>query len=105
MQFPTVAFAIFFLAAFVANWLLRPHPLVWRATMIAVSLYFCAWVDVRFALVVLGVAALNWVAAAAAHRAMRGRSHRPACGSSERRWPPTSPCSPASPTAGSSSSR
>lgn len=70
MQFPTVAFAIFFLAAFVANWLLRPHPLVWRATMIAFSLYFCAWVDVRFALVVLGVAVLGWAAAVAAHRAM-----------------------------------
>jgi alginate O-acetyltransferase complex protein AlgI len=70
MQFPTVAFAIFFLAAFVANWLLRPHPLVWRATMIAFSLYFCAWADVRFALVVLGVAVLGWAAAVAAHRAM-----------------------------------
>src|SRR5690606_3087418 len=78
MQFPTVAFAVFLLAAFVAHWLLRPHPLVWRATMIAVSLYFCAWVDVRFALVVLGVAALNWVAAAAAHRAMPAGDPTPA---------------------------
>ena len=50
MPFPTAAFAVFFLAAFTLNWLLRPHGLLWRATMVAVSLYFCAWVDVRFAL-------------------------------------------------------
>ena len=70
MPFPTVAFAVFFVAAFTANWLLRPHYLVWRATMIVFSLYFCGWVDLRFVLVVVGSAAVNGTLAAAAHRAM-----------------------------------
>ena len=59
MPFPTAAFAVFFVAAFVLNWLMRPHQLVWRATMVAVSLYFCAWVDIRFALLVVASAAVN----------------------------------------------
>lgn len=70
MLFPTVAFAIFFLAAFTANWLLRPHHLIWRATMIAFSLYFCGWVDVRFVLVVVAAAVVNGAAAFAARQAM-----------------------------------
>jgi D-alanyl-lipoteichoic acid acyltransferase DltB (MBOAT superfamily) len=70
MLFPTVAFAVFFIAAFTANWLLRPHHLVWRATMVAFSLYFCGWIDLRFVLVVVGMAAVNAAAAAAARRAM-----------------------------------
>lgn len=70
MPFPTAAFAVFFLAAFTLNWLLRPHELLWRATMVAVSLYFCAWVDVRFALLVVGSAVVNGVLAAAAARAL-----------------------------------
>ncbi len=71
MLFPTVAFAVFFIAAFTVNWLLRPHYLVWRATMIAFSLYFCGWIDLRFVLVVVGSAAVNGALAAGAHRAMR----------------------------------
>lgn len=74
MLFPTVAFAVFFIAAFTVNWLLRPHFLAWRATMIAVSLYFCGWVDLRFVLVVLGSAALNGALAVAARRAMPDRA-------------------------------
>ncbi|HKY68469.1 MAG TPA: MBOAT family O-acyltransferase [Acidimicrobiales bacterium] len=68
MPFPTAAFAVFFVAAFTVNWLLRPHLLVWRATMIVVSLYFCAWVDVRFALVIIGAAVVNGALAAGADR-------------------------------------
>jgi D-alanyl-lipoteichoic acid acyltransferase DltB (MBOAT superfamily) len=71
MLFPTVAFAVFFVAAFTVNWVLRPNYPLWRATMIAFSLYFCGWVDLRFALVAIGSAALNTVLAAAAHRAKR----------------------------------
>jgi D-alanyl-lipoteichoic acid acyltransferase DltB (MBOAT superfamily) len=69
MQFPTAAYAVFFLAAFTVNWLLRPHHLVWRATMIAFSLYFCGWIDVRFVIVAVGMAVANGVLASAAHRA------------------------------------
>jgi alginate O-acetyltransferase complex protein AlgI len=70
MPFPTVAFAVFFVAAFTVNWLLRPHHLVWRATMIVVSLYFCGWVDVRFVLLVVGSAVVNGGLARAARAAM-----------------------------------
>jgi D-alanyl-lipoteichoic acid acyltransferase DltB (MBOAT superfamily) len=70
MLFPTVAFAVFFLAAFTVNWLLRPHFLLWRATMIAFSLYFYGWVDLRFVFVLVGSATVNWALAFAAHRAM-----------------------------------
>ena len=78
MPFPTAAFAVFFVAAFTVNWLLRPHPLVWRATMVAVSLYFCAWVDVRFALVVVGAALVNGALAAGAARALGADGPTPA---------------------------
>lgn len=70
MQFPTVAFAVFFLAAFTANWLLRPHHLMWRATMVVLSLYFCAWVDIRFVAVVVGAALANGALAWGTYRAM-----------------------------------
>ncbi|HEX6421434.1 MAG TPA: MBOAT family O-acyltransferase [Acidimicrobiales bacterium] len=77
MLFPTVAFAVFFVAAFTANWLLRPYHLVWRATMVALSLYFCGWVDIRFALLVVAMAAVNAAAAGAARRAMPAGSPTP----------------------------
>ncbi len=70
MLFPTVAFAVFFIGAFTVNWLLRPHYLVWRATMTVVSLYFCGWVDLRFVFVVVGSAVVNGALATAAHRSM-----------------------------------
>jgi D-alanyl-lipoteichoic acid acyltransferase DltB (MBOAT superfamily) len=79
MLFPTVAFAVFFLAAFTVNWLLRPHFLVWRATMIAFSLYFYGWIDLRFVYVLAGSAAVNWALASAASRAMP--EGRPTAGS------------------------
>jgi D-alanyl-lipoteichoic acid acyltransferase DltB (MBOAT superfamily) len=69
MPFPTAAFAVFFVVAFAVNWLLRPHQIVWRASMLALSLYFCAWVDVGFALVVLGTALANAVLGDAIARA------------------------------------
>jgi alginate O-acetyltransferase complex protein AlgI len=72
MQFPTVAFAVFFVAAFTISWLLRPHYLLWRATMVALSLYVCGWVDIRLALVVVGSALVNGALAVAAHAARRG---------------------------------
>jgi alginate O-acetyltransferase complex protein AlgI len=82
MPFPTAVFAVFFLAAFTLNWLLRPHALLWRATMVAVSLYFCAWVDVRFALLIVGSAVVNGVLATAAARALERGEPTPA----SRRW-------------------
>ena len=82
MPFPTAAFAVFFVAAFTLNWLLRPHELLWRATMVAVSLYFCAWVDVRFALLIVASAVVNGLVATAAARALDFGEPTPA----SRRW-------------------
>ena len=82
MPFPTAAFAVFFVAAFTLNWLLRPHELLWRATMVAVSLYFCAWVDVRFALLIVASAVVNGLVATAAARALDFGDPTPA----SRRW-------------------
>ena len=82
MPFPTAAFAVFFVAAFTLNWLLRPHDLLWRATMVAVSLYFCAWVDVRFALLIVASAVVNGLLATAAARALDFGDPTPA----SRRW-------------------
>ncbi len=106
MPFPTAAFAVFFVAAFTLNWLLRPHELLWRATMVAVSLYFCAWVDVRFALLIVASAVVNGLVATAAARALDFGDPTPA----SRRWvasavASTSWCSGCSPTTGSSSVR
>ena len=47
MLFPTVAFAVFFLVAFVANWLLRPAFAVWLVVMTGMSLLFYGWTDAR----------------------------------------------------------
>ncbi|MGY6501606.1 MAG: MBOAT family O-acyltransferase [Acidimicrobiales bacterium] len=48
MLFPTVAFALFFVVVFVANWVLRPFDTSWRLFMLGASLYFYGYWDVRF---------------------------------------------------------
>jgi D-alanyl-lipoteichoic acid acyltransferase DltB (MBOAT superfamily) len=70
MLFPTAAFATFFVVAFTVSWLLRPHPPLWRGAMIALSLVFGGWTDVRFVIVLLAMAAATWVLGLATHRAM-----------------------------------
>jgi alginate O-acetyltransferase complex protein AlgI len=40
MLFPTVLFAVFFVAVFIANWILRPRYWLWRSAMIIASFYF-----------------------------------------------------------------
>jgi alginate O-acetyltransferase complex protein AlgI len=61
--FPTAAFAIFFVVAFVANWLLRPHHTAWRLTMTGLSLYFYGFWDARFVPLILGSIVVNWLLA------------------------------------------
>jgi D-alanyl-lipoteichoic acid acyltransferase DltB (MBOAT superfamily) len=58
--FPTVAFAVFFCIAFVANWLLRPAFGVWLAVLTAMSLVFYGWTDARFVALLVGSAVVNW---------------------------------------------
>jgi alginate O-acetyltransferase complex protein AlgI len=60
MLFPTVAFAIFFVVVFTANWLLRPYHTVWRVFMIAASFYFYCYWDWRFGFLLAGSAIGNW---------------------------------------------
>ncbi|MGF1597885.1 MAG: MBOAT family O-acyltransferase [Acidimicrobiales bacterium] len=62
MLFPTVAFALFFCVAFLANWLLRPRPVVWRLAMIALSLFFYGHWDRRFVVLLAASIAVNHLA-------------------------------------------
>jgi alginate O-acetyltransferase complex protein AlgI len=57
--FPTVAFAIFFVVVFVANWVLRPFDLWWRLFMLAASLFFYGYWDVRFVGLILWSIVMN----------------------------------------------
>lgn len=59
MLFPTVAFAIFFVIVFTANWLLRPFHTAWRIFMLAASVYFYAFWDERFVLLIGASILLN----------------------------------------------
>ncbi|MDH3680408.1 MAG: MBOAT family protein [Acidimicrobiia bacterium] len=65
MLFPTVAFALFFCVAFLANWLLRPKPTVWRVAMIGLSFFFYGYWDVRFVTLLAGSIVLNHIVATA----------------------------------------
>jgi alginate O-acetyltransferase complex protein AlgI len=70
--FPTVAFAVFFCVAFLANWLLRPWFRVWRLALIALSLFFYGYWDQRFVLLLVGSIGLNHAVARAIHRLRQG---------------------------------
>ena len=70
MLFPTVAFALFFCVAFLANWLLRPRPTAWRVAMIGLSFFFYGYWDERFVALLAGSIVINhlsarWVASTA----------------------------------------
>jgi D-alanyl-lipoteichoic acid acyltransferase DltB (MBOAT superfamily) len=61
--FPTVAFALFFCVAFLANWLLRPRPTAWRVAMIGLSFFFYGYWDARFVALLAASIVINHVAA------------------------------------------
>ena len=63
MLFPTVAFAVFFCVAFLANWLLRPKTTLWRIVMIGLSLFFYGWWDWRFVGLLTASIAINHLTA------------------------------------------
>ncbi len=56
-----MAFALFFVVAFVVNWLLRPRHTAWRVAMIALSFWFYGSWDARFLLLLAGCAVGNWL--------------------------------------------
>ncbi len=70
MLFPTVAFAVFFVVVFTANWVLRPHDDAWRIFMFGASLYFYGYWDTRFVLLILFSIVANWLFGHAAHAAL-----------------------------------
>lgn len=76
MLFPTVGFALFFVAVFVAAWLLRPWPERWKAFLLLASIVFFGWWDWRAALVLAGLVAVAEVGAAAIHRAASQATRR-----------------------------
>jgi alginate O-acetyltransferase complex protein AlgI len=59
MLFPTITFALFFLLAFVGNWLLMPRQTLWKPFMLLISLVFYGWWDWRFVLLLALSAVAN----------------------------------------------
>ncbi|HSL57566.1 MAG TPA: MBOAT family protein [Acidimicrobiales bacterium] len=72
MLFPTVAFAVFFVIVFAANWLLRPHYGRWRLFMIGASLYFYGYWDYRFVGLIVASIVINWLFAHAVSASLTG---------------------------------
>jgi alginate O-acetyltransferase complex protein AlgI len=68
--FPTVAFAVFFVIAFTASWLLRPTYRAWLWVMTGFSLVFYGWTDARFVLLLGGSIVVNWVFGVAIDRTL-----------------------------------
>jgi D-alanyl-lipoteichoic acid acyltransferase DltB (MBOAT superfamily) len=72
MLFPTIEFAVFFLAVFTASWLLMPRPAVWKPFILAASYVFYGYADARFVLLLFGSTVFNQVMAETMSR-VRGR--------------------------------
>ncbi|HET7566777.1 MAG TPA: MBOAT family protein [Gaiellaceae bacterium] len=62
MLFPTVTFAVFFLAVLPLSWLLMPRPRLWQPFMLTASFVFYAWWDWRFVFLLATSIAGNWLA-------------------------------------------
>ena len=74
MLFPTLAFGLFFVAVYVLNWLTRPHPLVWRVTILGASLFFYAWWNWRFVFLLVWAVVSNWYAGTQIERSLRSEN-------------------------------
>ncbi len=60
MLFPTVDFAIFFVAVFAVAWAIRPYHLWWRVFLVAASWFFYGFWEPAFVLLLVGSTAANW---------------------------------------------
>jgi D-alanyl-lipoteichoic acid acyltransferase DltB (MBOAT superfamily) len=72
--FPTIQFAVFFVAVFSISWLLMPRPALWKPFILAASYVFYGYTDYRFVLLLLGSTVFNQVMAEALYRARDGRA-------------------------------
>ena len=73
MIFPTIQFAVYFVAVFTISWLLMPRPALWKPFILAASYVFYGYTDARFVLLLFGSTVFNQVMAEALHRARAGR--------------------------------
>jgi D-alanyl-lipoteichoic acid acyltransferase DltB (MBOAT superfamily) len=80
--FPTITFAIFFLAVYAANWLLMPRLRLWKWFIIGASAVFYGWWDWRLILLLVGATLVNQALGVRVHQA-RGRRGSTAAA---RRW-------------------
>ena len=63
MSFPTIEFAVFFVAVFILSWAFMPHPRAWRPFILVASYVFYGWVDWRWVLLLVASSVINTVAA------------------------------------------
>jgi len=68
--FPTIAFAVFFLVAFTANWVLRPTYRVWLWVMTALSFFFYGYSDPRFVGLLAASILVSWLFGEAVWRSL-----------------------------------
>ncbi len=61
MLFPTLTFAVFFVAAFIGNWWLRPNRTLWLLFLLAASWTFYGWWDARFVALLAFAVGWNWL--------------------------------------------
>lgn len=60
MLFPTVDFAIFFIAVFAIAWAIRPWHLSWRLFLVGASWFFYGFWEPSFVLLLVASTAANW---------------------------------------------
>jgi alginate O-acetyltransferase complex protein AlgI len=63
VSFPTIEFAVFFVAVFILSWAFMPHPRAWRPFILVASYVFYGWVDWRWVLLLVSSSVINTVAA------------------------------------------
>jgi alginate O-acetyltransferase complex protein AlgI len=76
--FPTITFAIFFLAVYVANWLLMPRLRLWKWFIVGASYVFYGWWDWRLVFLLVAATFANQVFAVQVQRARGRRGSRAA---------------------------
>lgn len=74
--FPTMTFALFFVAVLGISWRLNDRPLEWRWFVLAASYVFYGWADWRFCFLLAGSTIGNHLVVSAIHRAAGDAARR-----------------------------